>query len=100
DPEWEYLDNQGPRELPRQRTLVDWRSVCYPCFLARHIGFAYSQGLRVQAQRQLMEVNGSTGMEVGMHIDIAYDLWRGRSRYRWMSVIPLESWEPWSERNQ
>jgi hypothetical protein len=74
---WHYDEHKGVQTLRRLLT------VCKPCHLATHYGFAQVTGREDEALAQLYSVTGWTPQQIGQHIGGAFEVWDRRSRRVW-----------------
>lgn len=74
---WAYDTAAGVQRLTR---LV---SLCSPCHLATHFGFAQVTGREDEAMLQLMYVNDWDWATARDHVDASARLWADRSRLDW-----------------
>lgn len=74
---WSYDDTTRTQRLRRLVTL------CSPCHLATHFGFAQISGKDAQALSQLMTVNNWTRQAANDHVAAAARRWAARSKHDW-----------------
>jgi len=74
---WSYDDTTRTQRLRRLVTL------CSPCHLATHFGFAQISGKDAQALSQLMTINNWTRQAANDHVAAAARRWAVRSKHDW-----------------
>jgi hypothetical protein len=74
---WHFDERTGVQSL---RRLI---SLCWPCHLVTHFGYANVQGRTDEALAHLRKVNGLTLPEALAHVYAAEDVWIARSARVW-----------------
>lgn len=74
---WHYEDRSGVQTLRRLLT------VCKPCHLATHFGFAQVKGREDEARAQLAAVTRQSRAQIADHVEHAFAVWDRRSRRVW-----------------
>lgn len=78
---WDYDD------INKVQKLVGLISLCSPCHLVKHIGFAQLQGKEEIAIMHLMKINNINRKEAEEYINKELKIWEERSKYEWKQNI-------------
>jgi len=69
------------------QTLTGMISLCPPCHMVKHIGFAHSQGRYSEALFHFMKINDLKKRPAEEYIGEAFELWQERSQHQWITNL-------------
>ena len=81
---WVYSDTEDKdTTFVGTQTLDSINALCPMCHLSKHMGFAESIGKSNEAAKHYAKVNGLSFKEADADIQLAFEEWRERSKYKW-----------------